>query len=409
MQQYSLSEFNTLVKKVLSKQLDPSYWIVAEIGQISIASKGHCYLELVEKEDNFIKAKIRANIWANKFNKLHDWFVSITGTPLKEGMKILINASMTFHEVYGVSININDIDASFTLGEREKKKRETIKQLEAEGIIDMNANLPLPLIVQNIAIISSETAAGYEDFVNQFENNPYGYVCKFSLYPSMMQGDQAPASIIESLHQIYERESEYDAVILIRGGGSQIDLDCFDDYNLCAHLAQFPLPIITGIGHERDESIADKVAHTPLKTPTSVAEFLLSKMSQFEAEMHTLMENISRSTQMLLHQNQEALQNIKFQIRSETKQLLDAKNYMLSTLKENIYKSPIRIVHQKQVALEALKKLVDAFDPKHVLKKGYSLTKLNGKLLNGQNVKAGDKLETITDSKLIISTVDKIK
>lgn len=409
MQQYSLSEFNTHIKKVLSQNMESTYWIMAEIGQISVAARGHCYMELVEKDDQFIKAKIRANIWASKFAPMHEWFQSVTGTTLKEGMKILLNGSLTYHEVYGMSLNINDIDATFTLGEREKKKRETLLRLESEGILDMNTSLELPHIVQRFAIISSETAAGYGDFVNQFDNNAYGYVAKYSLYPAVMQGDQAPESIINSLVNIYEREDEYDAVILIRGGGSQIDLDCFDDYNLCAHLAQFPLPIITGIGHERDQSIADEAAHTNLKTPTSVADFLLERMSQYEATMQATKDDIHRSAQMLLRQHSENVQTLNHQMVSSVQRSLQSQFFRIEQLAQRIEEAPVRILKQEQMKIDGLRKLVTASDPTTLFNKGYTLTKLNGKALKDQSPKKGDNLETISSDFMIQSTVEKVK
>lgn len=409
MKHYSLSEFNRLVKQTLSGNLSPSYWIIAEIGQINIQAKGHCYLELVEKENNFVKAKMRATIWANSFIKMHQWFISVTGSPLKQGMNIMLNGSLDFHEVFGLNLNIKEIDANFTLGERERKKRETINQLEEEGILDMNRSLEVPDIIQRIAIISSETAAGYEDFRNQFEHNSHGYQAQFQLFHSVMQGDQASDSIIKSLHLIYEQVENFDAIIIIRGGGSQIDLDCFDDYNLCAHIAQFPLPIITGIGHERDQSIADLVAHTNLKTPTSVAEFLLSGMFSFENTILTLAEGIKRSTQDLLASHNEALNDMRHQLELLTRNLLQQAHYKLENIKYIIKQRPMVILNNHKVELQGIEKLIEAYNPNLLLKKGYSISKINGKPSLLTKAKKGDQIETITQDQVIISTVDKIK
>ncbi|UXX78521.1 exodeoxyribonuclease VII large subunit [Reichenbachiella carrageenanivorans] len=409
MNQYSLLEFNTLVKEVLADQLERSYWIVAEIGQLNLHGNGHCYLELVEKDNNYVKAKARGTIWANVYREIHPWFVSQTGTELKQGMKVLLNASLEFHEVYGLSLNIRDIDVNFTIGERERKKQETIQQLEAEGIMDMNQGLELPTVIQRIAIISSETAAGYEDFMNQFQNNPYGYQSQLDLYPATMQGDAAPPSMIHALHQIHSADIDYDAVIVIRGGGSKMDLDCFDDYELCAHLAQFPLPVITGIGHERDQAIADLVAHTRLKTPTSVAEFLLSRMMNFESAINSLQKSISKLTQAFLHDQKEAIQELNFRWKMSAKQNLQKNAYQLERYADLIQHKPLAVLKKQQSNLDHTRHLVDAYDPINLLKKGYSITRLNGKALKNQKIKAGDELETQTASKTIISTIHKIQ
>ncbi|WP_420581715.1 exodeoxyribonuclease VII large subunit [Reichenbachiella sp.] len=409
MNHYSLQEFNLLVKDVLSTNLERSYWIIAEIGQINLHGNGHCYLELVEKENNYVKAKSRGTIWANVFREIHPWFVSQTGSELKQGMKVLLNASLEFHEVYGLSLNIRDIDVNFTIGERERKKQETIKLLESEGIIDMNQSLVLPIVPQQLAIISSESAAGYEDFINQFEGNPYQYQATLDLFPATMQGDAAPQSIIDALHKINESNKNYEAIILIRGGGSKIDLDCFDDYDLCSHLAQFPLPIITGIGHERDQSIADLVAHTRLKTPTSVAEFLIAKMSTFESEINQIQESIGRQTQELLLRQNERINEIKFKWQLSVNQILQKNFFELEQCTHTIEQKPTIIVNHLRANLDHNQKLIDAYDPQNILNKGYSITRLNGKALKNQKVKLGDKIETKTASQIIISTVNKTK
>lgn len=409
MNHYTLHEFNLLVKEVLLGNLERSYWIVAEIGQINLHGNGHCYLELVEKDNNYVKAKARGTIWANVYREIHPWFVSQTGTELKQGMKVLLNASFEFHEVYGMSLNIRDIDANFTIGERERKKQETLLRLETEGIIEMNLSLELPSVLQKLAIISSETAAGYEDFINQFENNPYNYQAELDLFPATMQGDAASQSIIDNLHKIYESEINYEAVIVIRGGGSKMDLDCFDDYELCAHMAQFPLPIITGIGHERDQSIADIVAHTQLKTPTSVAEFLVSSMLTFESEVNQLQDTISKLTQELLHRQTEMISEMNFKWQLGAKQILQRSTFQLEQYEQLVLQKPSIILNHQREHLVNNKKLIEAYDPKHLLNKGYSITRINGKVLKNQKIKSGDQIETQTASQIISSTVNETK
>ncbi|SHJ52620.1 Exodeoxyribonuclease VII large subunit [Reichenbachiella agariperforans] len=409
MEQYSLSEFNLFVKKTLSQQLAPSYWIVAEIGEMNIAQKGHCYMDLVEKENNFIKAKMRATVWSYAFASIHNQFLHIAGTPLKKGMQILLNASFEFHEVYGVSLNIKDIDPNFTLGERERKKRETLLQLEQDGIIDLNRSLVLPQVPQRIAIISSETAAGYGDFLSQINNNAYGYRAELRLFHAVMQGDQAVASIIDGLHRIYEIEDQIDAVVLIRGGGAQTDLDCFDDYDLCAHIAQFPLPIITGIGHERDQTLADRVANVNLKTPTAVAEFIISGMMEFESSVNGFFDQIAGLASQQIKSSQERLIQTSHIIDLKAQQVIQRAEHQLDMLSQVLYRRPLEIIRNQTQQLTALDKLLHAHDPQEVLKKGYSITKINGQVLNAKDqLKAGDHLETYSYGKEIRSTITEV-
>lgn len=407
--QYTLLEFNLLVKQVLSEQLERSYWIIAEIGQINRHENGHCYLELVEKDNQFVKAKARGTIWANVYREIHPWFVSQTGTELKQGMKILLNASFEFHEVYGVSLNIKDVDANFTIGERERKKQETLKRLTSEGIIDINRSIELNPVLQRLAIISSATAAGYEDFVNQFENNAYGYRAVLDLYPSVMQGDSAPQSIIDSLHRIYEADQPYDAVVVIRGGGSKMDLDCFDDYELCAHLAQFPLPVITGIGHERDQSIADLVAHSYLKTPTSVAEFLLAKMLDFESAINASFESITLQAKSYISHQNEFINELNFRFKLSISQLIQRNTIEIEQFSDKLKTKPLELIQKAVNTLESYSKLITAYDPKQILKKGYSISRLNGKTIKGQKIEPGNLIETETLNHTIVSTVNEIK
>ncbi|MCK5372281.1 MAG: exodeoxyribonuclease VII large subunit, partial [Cyclobacteriaceae bacterium] len=235
MEHFSLFELNKLINEVLVKNLEPSYWIVAEIGEMRHNRNGHCYLELVEKEGDKIKAKSRATIWSYTYRNLSGWFEAITGESLKPGMKILCNATIQFHEVYGFSLNIKDIDAQYTLGERAKRKQDIIAKLQDDGIFDMNKELELPTVPQKIAVISSETAAGYGDFMDHLVNNEYAYSFDIQLFNSTMQGDQAEASIVDSMHQVFGRIDDFDLLVIIRGGGASLDLDCFDSYDIGSH------------------------------------------------------------------------------------------------------------------------------------------------------------------------------
>ncbi len=285
-----LSELNGLVKKAVCEAFTSPTWVIAEISELKTNRSGHCYLVLIEKDENgdAIIAQARATIWSYTFRMLQPYFESTTGKPLSEGLKILVSVSVEFHELYGYSLNIRDIDPTYTLGDMARRRREIIARLQAEGVADMNKELELPLVPQNIAIISSATAAGYQDFISQLTGNAAGYKFNLRLFPAIMQGNQAESSIIGALELIYLYESHFDAVVIIRGGGSQADLSCFDNYNLAYYITQFPLPVITGIGHEKDDSIVDLVAHTRLKTPTAVAEFLISGVARFDSQLDEL-------------------------------------------------------------------------------------------------------------------------
>ena len=408
MQDFTLSELNLQIKKTLEEQLDGSYWVVAEIGQIQVNQSGHCYLELVQKEGSQVIAKARATIWAYTYRNISAWFERITSSPLTSGMKILANAKVTFHEVYGLSLNIKDVDPSYTLGEREKARQEVIKQLETDGIMDMNKGLALPLVPQRIAIISAETAAGYGDFINQLENNPYGYKVHYTLVQAVMQGTKAPESIINALHQIHASNSA-DLVVLIRGGGSQLDLDSFDDYELCSHIAQFPMPVLTGIGHERDTTIADMVAHTQLKTPTAVAEFIIQGFAAYQIQIEDYFNTIRNITTAHLAIEKERLPALQASIKHSVEFQLHRQNMQITSTFESIKylaKSQLQVAKN---SLSTTEQKINLINPQHILQKGYAMVYKNGKPIGNKVVKKGDIIETITYQQKINSTVNTTK
>ena len=419
MEHFSLFELNKIIGEVLSRNLEPCYWVIAEIGEIRQHQNGHCYLELVEKDDNQIKAKSRATIWAYTYRNLSGWFEAITGQSLKPGMKILCNATVQFHEVYGFSLNIKDIDAQYTLGERAKKRQEIITQLMEDGVYDLNKELPLPVISQNIAVISSESAAGYGDFVDQLNNNGFGYHFNTELFNSTMQGDKAEASIIASMLTIFDRIGDFDLLVIIRGGGASVDLDCFDSYEMASHIAQFPIPVITGIGHERDETIADLVAHTKMKTPTAVAEFIISGAQFFESLLDDQFTKITnklevaieeervaldqrsnrfqRGTQLLLNEQRLTLNSISHQLLYSKQNRIKFHEQQLDGFRQQLAKNPFKNIDHEYAALIHMQRELDIIDPKNVLKRGYSLTLVNGKNINKvKDLKKDTKITTIT-------------
>ncbi|MBO4371406.1 MAG: exodeoxyribonuclease VII large subunit, partial [Bacteroidales bacterium] len=275
----TLNQLNRLIKDAISSSFADTVYFVAEINAISVNRTGHCYIDLIEKSedgDNIV-AQLRATIWAGNYRMIKPYFESVTGQPLRAGIKIMACGQVAFHEVYGMSVNITGITPEYTVGEMALQRKITIDKLTSDGVIDMNKDLALPMLIKNIAVISSPQAAGYGDFVNQLNNNPNGYKFFTYLFEASMQGDEAESSIIHQLGRIARHADKFDCVALIRGGGSKADLSCFDKYLLCLNLCQIPLPIITGIGHDRDESVADIVANTALKTPTAVAQFIIDR------------------------------------------------------------------------------------------------------------------------------------
>jgi len=432
----TLGELNQQIKQTISTQMEPSYWVVAEIGEMRANQRGHCYLELIEKDGNQLQAKIRATLWSYNFRRLGGWFTAITGEELRAGMKILAQVEVCFHEMYGLSLNIQDIDANFTLGERARRRQEVLAQLAEEGVLEMNKSLALPLVPQRIAVISSPTAAGLGDFKQQLQHNRYAYQFDIALFEALMQGNQAEESIIQAMHQIFARLQQdtnaFDLLVIIRGGGAQVDLDCFDSYELAAHIAQFPIPVLTGIGHERDETIADLVAHTHLKTPTAVAEFLISGLLSFEESLQQQWQRISQVSQHILREQAHALENMVQQLRFATYQKMRSEHEQLRQwqsqlryagqqqlrqqgdhlvqLKKSLTSATLQLLKKNQQQLQQYERLMIASDPERILRKGFSYTTVNGKPVEKNGAfQAGDPVETRTYQHILISRLEQIQ
>lgn len=298
----SLYDLNNLIKGVIHDNFAGMFWIRAEMSDVRVNQNGHCYLEFIEKDRSgrTLIAKARAMIWANTFHILRAYFENATKQPFASGLKVLVQVSIDFHELYGFSLTVHDIDPSYTLGDQAMNRAAILKQLDEDGVLTLNKELELAQPTQRIAVISSPTAAGYEDFCNQLNNNGSRFVFYIKLFAAIMQGDRAEESIIAALERIYKYQDCFDAVVIIRGGGATSDLSCFDSYLLAASCAQFPLPVITGIGHERDETVLDMVAHTRAKTPTAVAEFLIDRMNGTMEELENIRFDLTATVQQLL-------------------------------------------------------------------------------------------------------------
>jgi exodeoxyribonuclease VII large subunit len=414
---FTLSELNAAVKETIEHAFPETLWVVAEISEIRCNAKGHCYLELAERDDEETIAQIRANIWARAFRSIAFKFEKATGETLKQGMKVLLQVNVTFHEVYGLSLNIKDIDPTYSLGEMARKKREVIERLTKEELINLNKQITLTLVPQRIAVISSSTAAGYGDFINHLDDNPYGYKIFHTLHQSLMQGQEAGASLIAALREIKAHRKRYDAVVIVRGGGSQIDLSCFDTYGLAAEVARFPLPVITGIGHERDDTVVDIVAHTKLKTPTAVAEFLIANMTSFEERVieaqtiliHRVKELIGNEDHRLQYLAQHFKHIVKDRFTGEMKgieiglhklihgatQIVDNHNNRLKLGMSRIAGGLNILFQQQENRITHCDQAIRLLDPVNVLKRGYSITYLNEKAIkDGADVQEGDIIKT---------------
>ncbi len=331
-EQLTLLELNLLIRNSLQDTFPDSLWLVAEISDLKENRSGHCYLELIDKNEatNEIEAKARATIWSYSWRMIRPYFEHTTGKPLQPGIRVLLNASIEFHPSYGLSLNIKDIDPNYTLGDLAHQRREIMRRLESAGVIDMNRELPLPMVPQNIAIISSATAAGYEDFVHQLENNRHRIIFHTELFEAFMQGRDSTPSILAALDMIYSREEEFDAVAIIRGGGATTDLSSFDSFELAYAVAQFPLPVITGIGHEKDETILDRVAHTRMKTPTAAAEFFIAGIHNFIELLAQRSRQLNQITQLQLQGNLSLLSRMAFLLENRAKNSLISASQQLT-------------------------------------------------------------------------------
>ena len=308
----SLSELQALIKRGIDNAHPLPYWVTAEISELKVNYSGHCYIELVEKggANHVPKAKASAVIWRSGYSMIASYFQGATGQVLAAGLKVLVKVVVSYHELYGLSLQITDIDPTYTLGDMERQRQETIRRLRQDGVFDMNRELPLPAAIQRIAVISSRNAAGYQDFMKEISSSPYGF--EITLFDAFMQGAEAEESIVRALGEAADRADGFDALVLIRGGGSQSDLGCFNSYRLCCYLAQFPLPVIAGIGHDKDQSVADLVAAVSLKTPTAVAVYLKNGMAEFDAGLDDMRKELKEAAQAFFLQRRSALRDAAF-------------------------------------------------------------------------------------------------
>ena len=384
-QRYSLRQLNMMVRDAIEMQLPDEYWVEAELSECRERG-GHCYMELIEKDEqtNTPVARASAKCWRQTWQVLQPHFERVTGQPLHAGLKVLLRVYAQYHEAYGFSWIVTDIDPTYTIGDMARKRQEIIRQLKEEGVFDLQRELRIPLFAQRIAVISAAGAAGYGDFCRQLEDNEYGFRFEVTLFPAIMQGEQVEKSIIAALNNIYAQgQKSYDCVVIIRGGGATADLSGFDTLALAENVAQFPLPIITGIGHDRDESILDMVSNTRVKTPTAAAALLIDNLRQVWERLNLAQQRISMAGHIII----------------------DAR-HRIEMLQQRLAMAIERLMTNQKHRLSQIELLLQSYDPQLLLRRGYSITLHHGRAVRDpQQLQAGDEIETRVEKGKITSIV----
>lgn len=417
-QSLSLLELNSLVRRVIEQSMGREYWVEAELAECR-ESRGHCYMELVQKDErtNTPVARASAKCWRNTWLMVQPHFVRATGQQLHAGLKVRLRVYAQFHEAFGFSWIVTDIDPTFTLGDMARRRQEIVRQLKEEGVFDLQRELSLPLFCQHIAVISAASAAGYGDFVRQLHDNEYGFRFDVTLFPAVMQGEQVEQSVIAALNEIYSQPSSFDCVVIIRGGGSTSDLSGFDTLALAENVAQYPLPIITGIGHDRDESVLDMVSHLRVKTPTAAAAFLISHLKQVSDRIDSCEERIVHYMQTTMEverlrlarlseriptlfslvstRHQARLDQLSQRLSSAIAQRLEREQGRYPVLWARLSAAAERHLLRQQHQLELLQQRTASLDPALLLQRGYSITLHKGKAVRrASGLQPGDEIET---------------
>ena len=408
---FSLLELNRLVRATIEDTLCEQYWLEAEIGQIG-ENNGHCYLEFIQKVEghNTPVARAKAKCWRNVWGSVRPYFEHTTGQTLTLGMKVLVLVHPDFHEAFGFSWIVDDIDPRFTLGDMARRRQEIIRQLKAEGVFDLNRELPLPLFTQRIAVISSSTAAGYGDFCRQLEENTRGFRFSVTLYESLMQGEGVERSIISALDKINAHIDDYDCVVIIRGGGATSDMSGFDSLLLAENVANFPLPVITGIGHDRDECILDMVSHTRVKTPTAAAAFLIDRLEQVARRIDDAADRITSYVQHRMEIEKMRLSRAAERIPILFSLVKSKQENKMETLNQRIASAVQRLIDRRRHTLDILEQRTKSLDPTLLLQRGYTITLVNGHALRSPSaVKPGDIFVTRLADGMVKSTVNETK
>ena len=397
MEALSLYELNALVRRGLEQCLPGEYWIQAELSDVRTNTTGHCYLEFVQKDprSNTLVAKARGMVWSNVYRMLRPYFEEATGQRFCAGIKVLVQVSVTFHELYGYSLTVQDIDPTYTLGDMARRRREILQQLEAEGVLTLNKELEMPVLPRRIAVISSATAAGYGDLCGQLHRNPRGFRFYTELFPALMQGDRVEDSILKALDRVNRRADRFDVVVIIRGGGATSDLSDFDTYLLAAACAQFPLPIITGIGHERDDTVLDAVAHTRVKTPTAAAEYLIGRMTEAADHLEALALHLREAALRRVSAEYLRLEECRKRIPLACLRRVSDARLRLQRVCRDLPRSVEARLSRQRHRLELLQQRLADASPERLLARGYSITLCEGRTVKDPaRLREGDVLTT---------------
>lgn len=408
---HTLYELNQLVRETLETEMPDEYWVEAELSECR-ESRGHCYLELIQKEEktNTPIARASAKCWANSWTVIRPYFERTAGQALHAGMKVLLKVYPQFHEAFGFSWIVTDIDPTYTIGDLARRRQEIIRQLKEEGVFDLQRELSLPLFAQRIAVITSETAAGYGDFLNQLQQNEYGFCFEVTLFPAIMQGEQVEQSVINALNQIHAEMSDnndvFDVVVMIRGGGATSDMSGFDTLALAENVANFPIPIITGIGHERDECILDMISHTRMKTPTAAAAFLISHLAETDDLLNDIQNRMVRLVKEQLTTHQLRLAALSERIPSLFSVVKARQEAHIDQLFARLQTQLQTTLVQQTHRLELLAQRTVSLDPILLLRRGYSITLHRGKVVSDPSqLHEGDEIETRLEKGTVKSIV----
>jgi len=407
----SLSELQGLIRDKIYEALPGAFWVVAEIAEMKTHSAGHCYLELTGSDTpgGRITARARATIWSSKFRSLNTFFTASTGIPIRQGISILCKATVEYHELYGLSLNISDIDPSYTAGDMALRREAIIRRLTTDGVISMNGELTLAPYPRHIAVVSSSKAAGYQDFINHLLNNPYGYVFVPELFEAVLQGETTETSVIDALNMISDEAERFDVVVIIRGGGSTTDLSWFDSYEIAYHVTQFPLPVLTGIGHEKDQSVTDMVAWRALKTPTAVADFLVERTLDCENRIVDMAGSLTSSVTEVMSAAGEHLSSLRNRIAATAGLIVRVNRERLDYHSETLHRSAVRVFRKAGEGTDGLEKSLRHLDPAGVLKRGFTLTSRDGKIVTTPaELKPGDSIITHFEEGTATSTVKEL-
>lgn len=430
----SLYELNRLIRCRLEQAFPERYWVRAELSDVRSNASGHCYMELIERDARGVNtvARARGMIRSTLYRMLKPYFERETGQLFTSGIKVLVCVEVTFHEVYGYTLQITDIDPSYTMGDMERNRKEILRKLADEGVLTMNKELDMPLLPQRIAVISSATAAGYGDFCNQLSGNAYGYAFYPVLFPAFMQGEKLEDSIVQALEAIYRHVDEWDVVVIIRGGGATADLTSFDTYTLALNCAQFPIPIITGIGHERDDTVIDAVAHTRVKTPTAAAEFLIDCVHSTAAHLDEMVERLTSTVSALLvrreqrlervatrlpslfadvrHRQEQQLASFSGRMQTATRLYMERERGRIARMETRLPLLLLTLMQKENHRLQLMEQTVEAFSPHRLLARGYSITLKDGHAVtDAAMLRQGDVLTTRLAHGEVTSTVNKTK